>query len=102
MVNRYLQETGQYVSALQRNYQIVADAFPAIGAKFKLFWGSQDFTDLVHDLIHSTRDETRKGFPVEVMTAFMDLEDLHNKVFPKFSQRSINPKSLNYRHLIED
>lgn len=90
------------MSALQRNYQIVANAFPAIGAKFKLFWGSQDFTDLIHDLINDTRGDARKGFPIEVVSAFLELETLHNNVFPKFSERSKNPRTLNYRHLLED
>jgi hypothetical protein len=85
------------MTALQKNFQIVADGYPEIGVKIKLFWGSQEFTDLMHELLNDTRGHLRVGFPCNVVKSFLILQELHDRVFPKFSEKSYAPKSLSHR-----
>jgi hypothetical protein len=85
------------MSELQDTYQIVADAYPDIGKKIKLFWGNQEFTDLMYDLLNNTRGHLRDGFPFDVVTAFLKLQELHNRVFPQFAERSLTAKVLIHR-----
>jgi len=70
------------------SYKVVADSYPDIGKKIQLFWGHQEFSDFAHVLLHDTRDHSRKGFPAEVVAALVDLQTLHNKVFPQFAEVS--------------
>jgi hypothetical protein len=85
------------MSELQENYRVVANAFPTIGEKIKLFWGHQDFTDLMHDLLHSTRDHSRGGFKLDVALAFLELQALHDRVFPQFKKVSFDARTLIHR-----
>ncbi len=82
---------------LQENYHVVANAFPSIGKKIKLFWGHQDLTDLMHDLLHNTRGHSREGFKLDVAVALLELQELHNRVFPQFKEVSFNDRSLIHR-----
>lgn len=68
----------------RRNYylEIVGAAFPELKVKLGLFWGNQEFIDLMHDLQHDTRGNTRKGFPLDVLDALYELEQLHYDAFP--------------------
>ena len=70
------------------SYKVVADAYPDIGKKIQLFWGHQEFSDLAHVLLNDTRDHSRKGFPAHVVAAMLELQALHNKVFPQFAEVS--------------
>ncbi len=85
------------MSVLQKNYQIIATAFPPIGEKIKLFWGHQDFTDLMQDLLYNTRGHSRMGFTLDVAAALLELQDLHDRTFPKFKQVSLNARALSHR-----
>lgn len=51
------------MSALQENYQLVLEAYPEIAKKIKIFWGNQEFTDLIDELLTNTRGHQREGFP---------------------------------------
>jgi hypothetical protein len=85
------------MSVLQENYQRVADAYPDIARKIKCFWGNQEFTDLMVDLLTNTRDHQRVGFPLPVVASFIQLQQLHDQVFPKYAERSYAPKVLSHR-----
>ena len=85
------------MSALQENFSVVLGAYPGIAEKLKLFWGHQEFTDLLDDLLNNTRDHQRAGFPAEVSVALWELQELHDKVFPKFAEKKGIGWTLNYR-----
>ncbi len=85
------------MSLLQTRYQIVADAYPDIARKIKVFWGYQEFTDLMHDLMQNTRDHERAGFPFHVVTAFLELQALHNQIFPAYAEKSNRTAVLTHR-----
>ena len=85
------------MSALQDNYQLVLEAYPEIARKIKFFWGNQEFTDLMDELLTNTRGHQREGFPLRVVASFITLQQLHDQVFPAFSERSYAPKVLSHR-----
>jgi hypothetical protein len=85
------------MSEVRQSFRIILDAYPAIAEKIKLFWGEQEFTDLVHDLINDTRDGARKGFSFEVSAALITLQHWHDHHFPKHAQRTRKEWSLNGR-----
>ncbi len=90
------------MSDLQDNFNVVLNAFPSIAKKIKLFWGYQDFTDLMQDLLYNTRDHSRAGFPLAVATALFELQTLHDRTFPQLSEKSSNERTLSYRPLALD
>ncbi len=85
------------MSLLQENYQVIEDAYPELGRKVKLFWGNQEFTDLMHELLTDTRGHARAGFPRPVVNSFLKLQGLHNRVFSQFSEKSHATKVLSHR-----
>ena len=85
------------MGALQENYQVVAGKFPKIGMRIKLIWGTQEFTDLVHQLLNDTRDNGREGFPKEVVLALLKMQELHDQVFPSMAEPAYEAKVSAYR-----
>ena len=85
------------MSDLQKNFNVVADSFPSIAKKIKLFWGHQEFTDLMHDLLNNTRDHSRAGFPLDVTAALLELQERHDRLFPQFAETSVNVRMLSHR-----
>ena len=82
---------------LQKQLNTIADAYPVIGKKIELFWGHQEFTDLLRDLFHNSRDHIRDGFAVPVASALMDLQEEHDQQFPHLMHPTPNTRSLEYR-----
>ena len=85
------------MSDLQKSFNVIAADFPSIGAKIKLFWGHQEFTDLTHELLNSTRDHSRVGFPLAVTAALFDLQDRHDRLFPQLAEPRSNARILSHR-----
>lgn len=85
------------MNEVRTSYKTIADAYPGIAAKLKLFWGEQEFTDFVHDLINDTREHSRQGFPLAVTSALITLQYWHDHQFPQFAERTGNAWSLNFR-----
>ena len=85
------------MSDFQKNFKVVADAYPVIAEKIKLFWGYQEFTNLVNDLLHNTRDKSRGGFPMHVTAALFELQERHDKRFPELAQKTVSDQNLGYR-----
>ena len=93
---------------LQENYKVVANAYPIIGKKIKLFWGHQEFTDLMNDLMYNTRDNSGPCQWLQYADYEMDpirrswngsytaIGD-NNKVFPEFREKSIEDRALSHR-----
>jgi hypothetical protein len=85
------------MSLLQDNYQVIVESYPDIAKKIKLFWGSQEFTDLMHDLLNGTRDHNRAGFSRKIVGSLITLQDLHDRTFPAFTERSNYAKAFEFR-----
>jgi len=69
------------------DFKVVNEAFPAIGAKLKLFWGHPEFNDLMDELLVYTRGAPREGFPSTVLFALSTLESLHAIAHPKLAKK---------------
>ena len=85
------------LNELQRNFDVVLAAYPLIAKKIKLFWGHQEFTALLDDLLTNTRGHERAGFPKEVSIALWELKQRHDHVFPKLAEHKGIEWQLNYR-----
>jgi hypothetical protein len=85
------------MSEVKQSLKVIADSYPEIARKIKLFWGAQEFTNLVCDLIYDTRGATRNGFAAEVITSLMTLKHWHDWHFPQFSSPKANNWKLNSR-----
>jgi hypothetical protein len=64
------------------NFIIINAAFPHIGKKLKVYWGCQEFVSYMRNLLHDTRGNTRKGFPMEVLLALQNISDGHGLSYP--------------------
>jgi hypothetical protein len=72
------------------DFKLVNEAFPAIGAKLKLFWGHPEFNELMDELLVYKRGAPRDGFPSGVLFALSTLESLHLVAHPKLRRKSTN------------
>ena len=64
------------------DFKLVNQAFPAIGAKLRLFWGHPEFQELMDELLVYKRGAPREGFPSDVLFALSTLESLHAMAHP--------------------
>jgi hypothetical protein len=85
------------MSEVKQSLKVVSESHPEIAQKIKLFWGAQEFTNLVCDLIYDTRGATRNGFAVEVIASLMTLKYWHDWHFPQFVSPTANNWKLNSR-----
>ena len=58
--------------------------FPHVSKKIVCSWGTQDFREYVNTLFYTTRNTTRQGFPLEVLTELSVVVELHQKLFPQY------------------
>ncbi len=70
------------------DFKLVNEAFPAIGAKLKLFWGNPEFQELMDELLVYKRGAPREGFPSNVLFALSTLESLHAMAHPKLVKKT--------------
>lgn len=84
------------MSVFQKNYQVVVQTYPDIAKRFKMLWGSQAFTDFMHELLNDTRDHGREGFPKEVVVSFLKLQEVHDHLFPSMSETSYGARAAAY------
>ncbi len=73
---------------LNPHYSAINQAFPHIGSKLKLYWGHQDFTRYMSELLHDTRNGQRRGFPFEVVVALTLIAEDHRQLFPHLDPRT--------------
>ena len=71
-----------YDERLNANLLKIHAAFPRVGKALELYWGEKEFQPYINKLLADNRD-SRKGFPFEVMLAIMDLQQLHDIIFPE-------------------
>jgi hypothetical protein len=64
-----------------KDFIILNDAFPDLGRRIKFLWGDKLCRTFIHDLLHSTRDGHREGFPQTVSAAIIGLSLKHDADF---------------------
>ena len=70
-------------NTLNSSLSIVHSAFPRVGKGIELMWGDKEFPKYMGKLIADGRND-RKGFPFEVLMALINLQILHDEVYPQF------------------
>ncbi len=64
------------------HFTVINSAFPHIGEKITVYSGGAEFSRYKHTLFHDKRNDSRKGFPFEVLMALTSLADDHDREFP--------------------
>ena len=59
-------------------------SFPRVAKGVELMWGDKEFPKYMGKLIADGRFD-RQGFPFEVLVALMNLQMLHDEVYPHFA-----------------
>jgi hypothetical protein len=66
-------------------FLLIKEKHPHLAPRFSLFWGQPDFETVIGSLLTDTRNDSRKGFDLDVVSAILNLLDQHEKQFPKFT-----------------
>jgi hypothetical protein len=69
---------------------MVMASYPRIGQSLELRWGCPEFVPYMDSLLNDDRNGGRKGFPMTVLTALMDLQELHSEMFPKYNKPDLD------------
>ena len=75
---------------LNTNLLIIYALFPRIGCAIELYWGEKEFSKYITSLLVDTTN-ARQGFPAQVLSSIIILQDLHDRLFP---QLKINIKDI--------
>ena len=67
---------------LNKNLLIIHSQIPRVGKALELYWGEKEFVPYVSKLLSDS--DGRKGFPFDVLTAILALQELHDKLFPQY------------------
>jgi hypothetical protein len=59
-----------------RNMPMGLDAMPHVMARLQQHWGTRECQAYLHRLLHDTRNETRRGFPLTVIDDILCLNDI--------------------------
>lgn len=71
---------------LNSNLLVVYAKFPRVGKNIEFLWGQKEFPSyIVRTIADDSKDNSRQGFPPDVVMALMALQDLHDDMFPQFS-----------------
>jgi len=71
------------------HFKVIHETFPHIGNRLKLYWGHREFVSYMRNLMHDTRNDTRKGFPLDVLLALQSLSDEHDEEHPNLVVKTI-------------
>ncbi|WP_374565737.1 hypothetical protein [Nitrosomonas sp.] len=66
---------GDKESLLDTQYQRVA-------GMIELHWGYKEFYSYINKLLVVERDQSRQGFPLDVLQEIYTLQEIHEKAFP--------------------
>ena len=59
--------------------QLLEAEYPHIAKAIKLLWGHHQVHTYIVRLLDDSRDNQRQGFPPQVMTALLNIQELHEK-----------------------
>ncbi len=73
------------------NIKIIATKHEKIAKALVLFWGEKEFNPYIEKLIKNDDERyKREGFSLEILTALLNLQSLHNKSFPNLELKENN------------
>jgi len=78
----------------EKDFKVVAEAFPKIGEKLKLLWGSPEFSAFLDELEQEKTGKQRLGFPADVLVALINLGSAHEKEFTHLNVRSPTDRAV--------
>lgn len=70
------------------HFQLIAGAFPHVGAQLKSAWGKADFIQVIDNLQQDKREMHRAGFSADIFFALQKLESEHDAEFPQYARKS--------------
>lgn len=56
--------------------------FPHIAKNLRVYWGNLECVSYLRNLLHDTRGNSRKGFPMDILLALQGLLDAHATGYP--------------------
>ena len=65
------------------SYQVLYEELPHIASRLGLLYGTELFSRYILDLLMDSRDGGRKGFPLHVGSALVELSEIHDITFPE-------------------
>ncbi len=65
---------------LDPDFLLLADKFPAVAKALGLLRGHAEAAMYITKLLADTRDHARQGFPPEVLTALLNIQEAHQKL----------------------
>ena len=74
-IKEFKEHLGDKDSLLDTRYQRVADMI-------ELHWGYKEFYSYISKLLVVERDQSRQGFPLDVLQEIYTLQEIHEKAFP--------------------
>ncbi|OQW42318.1 MAG: hypothetical protein A4S08_01200 [Proteobacteria bacterium SG_bin4] len=74
-IKEFKAHLGDKDSLLDTRYQRVADMI-------ELHWGYKEFYSYINKLLVVERDQSRQGFPLDVLQEIYTLQEIHEKAFP--------------------
>jgi hypothetical protein len=63
-------------------FTCVNNQYPRIGSALTLFWGERELVPYVEKLLLDTRNQSRQGFPSDIVAALHSLLAMHHVAFP--------------------
>lgn len=71
---------------LQTDYHfiLIKNKFPRISLGIELRWASKDLEPYIIGLLQDTRENTRQGFPVQILSSLGSLLEAHGKEYPQY------------------
>jgi hypothetical protein len=75
---------------LDQDFLLLGENFPTIAKALQLLRGHPEVATYVTKLLADTRDHARQGFPPEVLTALLNIQEAHQKLVPDNSTEA-NP-----------
>ena len=72
---------------LNENLLLLHEKFPRIGKALEFLWGDKAFPDFASRLVADGRSD-RQGFPIDVMTAIIQLTELHDQLYPEYAKQT--------------
>lgn len=65
---------------MDQDFQLLGEKFPAIAKTLGLLKGHPEAATYITKLLADTRDHARQGFPPEVLTALLNIQEEHQKL----------------------
>jgi len=73
----------EFSTYLRDNESILDRDYPNLIKKIELHWGYQEFYPFMNGLLVNDKDRKREGFSLEAMQELYELNEIHERLFPR-------------------